>query len=56
MEKKLTAWLATLLGIILILPLIGVTQLGTATSGILGWILALAVLIIGLAKLFTLKK
>jgi hypothetical protein len=51
MEQKITAWLATLLGILLILPLAGVTQIGTATSGIIGWIIALAVLIIGIVKL-----
>ena len=56
MEKKLTAWLVTLLGIILILPLIGVTQIGTATSGILGWVMALAVLIIGIGKLLNMNK
>jgi len=48
---KLTAWLATIIGIALILPLVGVNQIGTATSGILGWIIALAVLAIGIGKL-----
>jgi hypothetical protein len=51
MENKITAWLVTLLGIFLILPLAGVTQMGTATSGILGWLIAVAVLIIGILKL-----
>ncbi len=51
MENKTIAWLVTLLGIFLILPLAGITQLGTATSGILGWLIALAVLIIGVMKL-----
>ena len=44
---KITAWLVTLLGVILILPLIGVTQLGAASD----WIIALAVLVIGVTKL-----
>ena len=48
---KLTAWLVTLLGILLILPLLGVTQLGTVTDGILAWIIALDILIIGIGKL-----
>ncbi len=48
---KLTAWLVTLVGIALLLPLIGVTQLGTATQGTLAWIIALAVLVVGIGKL-----
>ena len=48
---KLTAWLVTLLGVLLLLPLIGVTQLGTVTSGILGWLVALVVLVVGIGKL-----
>ncbi|MDP3027716.1 MAG: hypothetical protein Q8N63_08480 [Nanoarchaeota archaeon] len=48
---KLTAWLVTLLGVLLLLPLIGVTQLGTVTSGILGWLIAIGVLVIGIGKL-----
>lgn len=46
--KTLTAWFVLLLGVILILPLIGITSLGTATSGILGWALALVVLFLGI--------
>ena len=48
---KLTAWLVTLLGILLILPLLGVTQLGTVTDGILAWIIALDILVIGIGNL-----
>lgn len=44
---KLIAWLVTLIGVVLILPLIGVTQLGTAAD----WIIALAVLVIGVGKI-----
>ncbi|MBS3163095.1 hypothetical protein J4427_00185 [Candidatus Woesearchaeota archaeon] len=45
---KLTAWLVTLVGVLLVLPLIGVTQL----SGLIqDWIIALAVLVVGVAKL-----
>ena len=50
--SKLTAWLVTLVGVLLILSSIGVDQFGTPTSGMLGWIIALAVLIIGIGKLF----
>jgi len=48
---KLTAWLVTLLGVLLLLPLLGVTQLGTPTDGVLAWLIALAVLVIGVGKL-----
>jgi len=48
---KLTAWLVTLLGVLLALPLLGVTQLGTVTDGILAWVIVLAVLVIGVGKL-----
>ena len=44
---KITAWLATLIGVLLILPLIGV-DIGANLSS---WIIALAVLIIGITKL-----
>ena len=44
---KLTAWLVTLIGILLVLPLIGVTQLATISN----WIVPLAVLVIGIGKL-----
>ncbi len=48
---KLTAWLVTLIGVLLVLPLVGVTQIGTVTDGILAWVIALAVLVIGIGKL-----
>ncbi|MDO8459961.1 MAG: hypothetical protein Q7S74_02540 [Nanoarchaeota archaeon] len=49
---KLTAWLVTILGVLLILPLIGITQLGTLGSGeILDWLVALIFLAIGISKL-----
>ncbi len=49
---KLTAWLVTLLGVLLLLPLIGVNQLGTPGSGeVLDWLIALAVLVVGIGKL-----
>ena len=42
---KLVSWLILIIGILLILPLVGVT------STILDWIVALAVLVIGIVKL-----
>ena len=44
---KLTAWLVTLIGVLLLLPLIGLDQL----AGYNDLIIALVVLVIGLAKL-----
>ena len=44
---KLTAWLVTLIGILLILPLIGVAQLEAYND----WLIAVGVLIIGVGKL-----
>ncbi len=49
--KKLNSYLIILLGILLILPLIGVTQLGSITNGALAWIIAIVVLIIGILQL-----
>lgn len=48
---KITAWLVTLIGVLLVLPLIGVTQLGDMTAGLTKWIIPLGVLVIGIAKL-----
>jgi hypothetical protein len=44
---KLTAWLVTLVGILLVLPLIGITALDSISS----WLIALAVLVVGIGKL-----
>jgi len=46
--NKLIAWLVTIIGVLLVLPLIGVDQLGTLSSGIASWIIAIAILIIGI--------
>ena len=44
---KLTAWLVTLIGVLLILPLIGIDQLVTYND----WVIAIAVLVVGIGKL-----
>jgi len=44
---KMTAWLVTLVGVLLVLPLIGVTQLDAITA----WLIPLSVLVIGIGKL-----
>lgn len=54
--KQLGDWLVILVGVILLLPLLGITQLGTVTEGILAWLLAIVVLVIGILKLTCKKK
>jgi len=44
---KITAWLVTLIGVLLVLPLIGVDQL----AGVNDWLIPIAVLVIGVTKL-----
>lgn len=44
---KLTAWVVTILGVLLVLPLIGI-DLGGVTSD---WLIAIGVLVIGIGKL-----
>jgi len=44
---KLTAWLVTIIGILLVLPLLGVTLLQSVNN----WLIPIAVLVIGLGKL-----
>ncbi|MEK6898879.1 MAG: hypothetical protein AABW79_02160 [Nanoarchaeota archaeon] len=48
---KLTAWLMTLIGILWLLPLMGMTQFGTLTNGPISWLVGLAFLVIGISKL-----
>ena len=43
----LTAWLVTLIGVLLVLPLLGVTALDAISA----WLIPIAVLVIGLGKL-----
>jgi hypothetical protein len=44
---KLTAWLVTLIGVLMVLPLLGVTALATLST----WLVPLSVLVIGIGKL-----
>ena len=44
---KMTAWLVTIIGVMLVLPLIGVNQLDSLST----WLIPLAVLVIGIGKL-----
>ena len=56
MMRKIRAWLILIIGIILILPLLGVDQLGTVTDGALAWILAIVVLIVGILRVMRVYK
>jgi len=47
---KLTAWLVTLLGVLLVLAAPGLAVI-SLTDGWVAWVVALAVLIIGIGKL-----
>jgi hypothetical protein len=44
---KLTAWVVTLVGVLLVLPLVGVTALDAVSK----WLIPLGVLAIGVGKL-----
>lgn len=44
---KLTAWLVTILGVLLLLPLIGI-DIGATLNN---WLIAIGVLVIGIGKL-----
>jgi len=48
MQSKIYAYLVTLIGILLILPLVGVTALGSLTEGIIGWAIPIIILIVGI--------
>lgn len=55
-EKKVVAWLVIVLGVLLVLPLVGITQLGSLTSGVLAWLIALGVLLTGIVELIKVSK
>ena len=44
-------WLVLLIGVLLALPLLGVSAIGTINSGFLGWFVALALIAIGILQL-----
>ncbi len=50
--NQLISWLVLVIGVLLLLPLIGITQLGVAAD----WIVALAVVVIGLGKVVKGRK
>ncbi|MBR9701914.1 hypothetical protein GOV13_03250 [Candidatus Pacearchaeota archaeon] len=48
---KLESILVTVLGVLLTLPLLGVTALGDVSTGIASWVIALSVLVMGAKSL-----
>lgn len=48
---KITNGIVTVIGVLLLLPLIGINQLGGITDGITAWLVAIAVLAIGIKGL-----
>lgn len=51
MQSKWYAILVTLVGVLLLLPLIGVEALGSLTEGVIAWVVALAILVMGIIGL-----
>ncbi len=51
MQSKWYAWLVLILGILLILPKIGITNLGDLTSGFTSWLIPIIIIVIGIIGL-----
>lgn len=49
--EKIKSILVAIIGILLVLPLLGVTAMGTVTTGATAWIIALSVLVIGIIRI-----
>ncbi|MFH1521784.1 MAG: hypothetical protein ABIF18_02385 [archaeon] len=49
--EKINAILVTIIGVLLVIPLLGVTALGSLTTGIIGWVVAIVILAIGVIGL-----
>lgn len=48
MQSKWYAWGVTLLGVLLLLPKIGVSQLGNLTTGFTSWAIPIIILLVGI--------
>lgn len=51
MKNKIEAVLVTIAGVLLLLPLLGVENLEILTQGMMDWVIALAVLVIGILEI-----
>jgi len=56
MQSKWYAWLVLILGILLILPKVGITQLGDLTTGIISWLIPVIIIIIGIIGLMKTRR
>ena len=51
MQSSWYAWLVLVIGILLVLPKIGISALGDLTTGLISWVIPLAIIIIGVVGL-----
>jgi len=56
MQSLWYAWLVTILGVLLLLPALGVTALGNLNSGVLSWLIPVIVIVIGVIGIFKANK
>lgn len=51
--EKINNWVVTVIGVLLVLPLVGIDQLGNIGQAgtVTGWLIALGVLYLGVSKL-----
>lgn len=56
MQSKWYAWLVLILGILLILPKVGITQMGDLTTGIISWLIPVIIIIIGIIGLMKTRR
>ena len=49
--SKFAAVAAAIIGVLLLLPLNGIDQLGNVSEGIIGWLFALMVIFVGIEKI-----
>ena len=54
--EKLTAWLLALLGVLLVANLLGFTAIGSPTEGVMGWAIAVIVIIYAIHRLMEAHK
>ena len=51
MQSKWYAWLVLLLGVLLILPKVGISQLGDFNTGIISWLVPIIIIVVGIIGL-----
>jgi hypothetical protein len=47
--NKLISWAVLIIGVLFLLPLVGVDALGSLTDGVVAWAIGIIILLIGLA-------